>query len=269
MVRGTETSAIGDAAGRRARGRARRSAGGEGPVPDGTPIGRGERRKGGRRPRRRPKPRPAHLGRVATVRRSPLPLRLTRVVFVDVGQGDATVITSGSWTGLVDGGPPGSEAAVEAALRRLGVRRLSAVVVSHMHADHTGGLPRIVRCRRPRPAYMAGRPTAPGAAPFAAPARWWSRSGAEPACGSVRQRAQVLSPGGLSADAERRQSRARLDAGGGELPLHRRLHRAQRGRGGEHLRPRPVPSTCSRSRITAPATPRPRPSSRRRVRESP
>src|SRR5665647_2475271 len=28
-----------------------------------------------------------------------------RIVFVDVGQGDATIITSGSWAGLIDGGP--------------------------------------------------------------------------------------------------------------------------------------------------------------------
>ena len=68
----------------------------------------------------------------------------TTVVFVDVGQGDATVIKSGSWTGLIDGGLPGSEPVIEAALAKLGVRRLSAVVVSHMHADHTGGLTHIV-----------------------------------------------------------------------------------------------------------------------------
>src|SRR5665647_2415471 len=47
----------------------------------------------------------------------------TTVVFVDVGQGDATVIKSGSWTGLIDGGPPGSEPVIEAAYTELGQRR--------------------------------------------------------------------------------------------------------------------------------------------------
>ena len=34
----------------------------------------------------------------------------TKMVFVNVGQGDAEIIKSGSWTGLIDGGPAGSEA---------------------------------------------------------------------------------------------------------------------------------------------------------------
>jgi hypothetical protein len=41
----------------------------------------------------------------------------TRMVFVDVGQGDAAIINSGSWTGLIDGGPSGAEGAIENALR--------------------------------------------------------------------------------------------------------------------------------------------------------
>ena len=32
----------------------------------------------------------------------------TKIVFVNVGQGDAEIIKSGSWTGLIDGGPSGS-----------------------------------------------------------------------------------------------------------------------------------------------------------------
>ena len=138
----------------------------------------------------------------------------TTVVFVDVGQGDATVIKSGSWTGLIDGGPPGSEPAIEAALAKLGVRRLSAVVVSHMHADHTGGLTHIVSEWRPRTAYLAGTPTSAlaGALRGAGTTVVQARRGATLRFGSAR--AEVLSPAGLSGDANSDSIVLRLDAGG-------------------------------------------------------
>jgi len=138
----------------------------------------------------------------------------TTVVFVDVGQGDATVIKSGSWTGLIDGGPAGSEPAVEAALAKLGVRRLSAVVVSHMHADHTGGLTRIVSEWRPRKAYVAGTPTAAlaGALRGAGTTVVQVRRGAGLKFGAAR--AEVLSPAGRSGDPNSDSVVLRLDAGG-------------------------------------------------------
>jgi beta-lactamase superfamily II metal-dependent hydrolase len=138
----------------------------------------------------------------------------TTVVFVDVGQGDATVIKSGSWTGLIDGGPPGSEPAIEAALAKLGVRRLSAVVVSHMHTDHTGGLPHIVSEWRPRTAYAAGTPTSAlaGALRGAGATVVQVRRGAGLRFGAAR--AEVLSPAGLSGDANGDSVVLRLEAGG-------------------------------------------------------
>lgn len=70
--------------------------------------------------------------------------------FLRVGQGDGAAIRTpgGHWV-LVDGGPrfEGSDAGqrvVVPFLRRQGVRRLSAVVVSHVHADHLGGVPAIL-----------------------------------------------------------------------------------------------------------------------------
>ena len=138
----------------------------------------------------------------------------TTVVFVDVGQGDAIVIRSGSWTGLIDGGPAGSEPAINAALNKLGVRRLSAVVVSHMHADHTGGLTHIVRDRRPRTAYVAGRPTKPlaGALRDARTTVVQARRGATFRCGSAR--ARILSPAALSGDANSDSLVVAVEAGG-------------------------------------------------------
>jgi len=68
------------------------------------------------------------------------------VAFLDVGQGDATVIhASDGTTWLVDVGDnrgPGDAArnAVLPFLRRRRIRRLEGVVLSHRHRDHVGGL---------------------------------------------------------------------------------------------------------------------------------
>jgi competence protein ComEC len=70
---------------------------------------------------------------------------------LDVGQGDAIVVRTprGRWL-LVDGGPHGrgSDAGrrvVLPFLRRHGVDRLDAVIVSHGDADHLGGIPTVLR----------------------------------------------------------------------------------------------------------------------------
>jgi competence protein ComEC len=65
------------------------------------------------------------------------------VRFLDVGQGDAAVLTSPAGvTILVDGGPDEAQVATE--LVALGVRRLDVVVASHPHADHVVGLPAVL-----------------------------------------------------------------------------------------------------------------------------
>jgi competence protein ComEC len=69
------------------------------------------------------------------------------LVACDVGQGDALVLASGSGRAvLVDAGP--DPAAVDGCLRRLGVRALDAVVLTHFHADHVDGLAGALRGRR-------------------------------------------------------------------------------------------------------------------------
>ncbi|MDF2979123.1 MAG: hypothetical protein K0S40_3851 [Actinomycetospora sp.] len=62
------------------------------------------------------------------------------VVACDVGQGDALVLATGEpgRAVLVDVGPEAG--VVDACLTRLGVRSLALVVLSHLHADHVGGL---------------------------------------------------------------------------------------------------------------------------------
>lgn len=72
------------------------------------------------------------------------------VLFFDVGQGDAALLRlPGGRSLLVDTGP--SDERGDAALRtilphlkRLGLRRIDAVVVTHPHRDHEGGLPSLL-----------------------------------------------------------------------------------------------------------------------------
>ena len=65
------------------------------------------------------------------------------VSFLDVGQGDATLIQHPDGTAvLFDGGPPEGRAA--RLLRRAGVRRLTVLVMTHPSRDHHGGLREVV-----------------------------------------------------------------------------------------------------------------------------
>ena len=69
------------------------------------------------------------------------------VVMLDIGQGDAILVTAPSGaTLLVDGGPD-----PDVTLRRLGAalpwwqRRIDVVLLTHPHQDHVGGLPEVLR----------------------------------------------------------------------------------------------------------------------------
>ena len=69
--------------------------------------------------------------------------RTLTVSFLDVGQGDSTLIQDSSGAAvLFDGGPP--EARVARLIRNLGVKRLSVVVATHQSRDHQGGLPEVL-----------------------------------------------------------------------------------------------------------------------------
>jgi competence protein ComEC len=60
-----------------------------------------------------------------------------RVTFLDVGQGDSALIEVPGGAVLVDEGPP--EADVAGQLRELGIRSLTALVLTHPQRDHIGG----------------------------------------------------------------------------------------------------------------------------------
>jgi competence protein ComEC len=91
----------------------------------------------------------------------------TRVVFFDVGQGDATLVwPAGARPFLVDaGGVPGGgfdvgrRVTVPAAWA-FGVRRLGPLVLTHGDPDHIGGAPAVLRALRPD-AVWEGVPVSP------------------------------------------------------------------------------------------------------------
>jgi competence protein ComEC len=60
-----------------------------------------------------------------------------RVTFLDVGQGDSALVEAPGGAVLVDEGPP--EADVAGQLRAMGVRALTAIVLTHPQRDHIGG----------------------------------------------------------------------------------------------------------------------------------
>ncbi|HTY73824.1 MAG TPA: ComEC/Rec2 family competence protein [Actinomycetes bacterium] len=79
--------------------------------------------------------------------RQPWPPPGWLMVACDVGQGDALVVaTQPRHAVLVDAGP--DPRAVDACLRRLGVRTLDVVILTHFHADHVEGLPGALDGRR-------------------------------------------------------------------------------------------------------------------------
>lgn len=69
-----------------------------------------------------------------------------RAVMCDVGQGDAVVLPGDDGSAVVvDTGP--DPRAVDRCLTRLGVARVSILVLTHFHADHVEGVPGVLRGR--------------------------------------------------------------------------------------------------------------------------
>ncbi len=74
---------------------------------------------------------------------APPPPNTLRVTFLDIGQGDATLVQHGAAAVLFDAGPP--DGPILERLREQGVRRLDVLVLTHTSTDHDGGLAVVLR----------------------------------------------------------------------------------------------------------------------------
>jgi competence protein ComEC len=70
------------------------------------------------------------------------------ISFLDIGQGDATLIQLDGAAVLVDTGPP--DGPILQRLREAHVKRLDALVLTHAQADHEGAAPAVIREYAPR-----------------------------------------------------------------------------------------------------------------------
>ena len=68
------------------------------------------------------------------------------LVACDVGQGDATVLSAGGQIAVVDAGR--DDLPIDKCLRRLKIRRVNLLVLTHFDLDHVGGLAGVLRHRR-------------------------------------------------------------------------------------------------------------------------
>lgn len=62
------------------------------------------------------------------------------VRFLDVGQGDAALITCGGQSLLIDGGPSTASSKLYAVLTEFGITHLDYIIATHPDADHCGGI---------------------------------------------------------------------------------------------------------------------------------
>lgn len=84
----------------------------------------------------------------------------TLEVFVfDVGQGEAVLaVYPEGYTVLIDCGPADSVRGLVAGLEKNGVTRIDTLILSHAHADHTGGLRYLLRHMPVGEVLLAGHP---------------------------------------------------------------------------------------------------------------
>lgn len=79
-----------------------------------------------------------------TTLRAPGESTVLMLHFIDVGQADCILVEYGDFAMLIDGGNREDSALVVSYLEQQGISQLNAVVCTHAHEDHVGGLPAVL-----------------------------------------------------------------------------------------------------------------------------
>lgn len=87
---------------------------------------------------------------------APPPAGALVLSFIDVGQGDATLVQTGGESYLVDAGRPEEGPEVVDFLRSRGVDELAGLVSTHPDADHIGGMPDVLDAVPVEEVYVSG-----------------------------------------------------------------------------------------------------------------
>ena len=66
------------------------------------------------------------------------------VCFIDAGQADSILLSSGEAVALIDAGEESGGGELTSKLRGLGVSKIDALIGTHPHSDHIGGMPAII-----------------------------------------------------------------------------------------------------------------------------
>lgn len=85
---------------------------------------------------------------------SPYP---SAVHFLDVGQGDCTLIVSGEEAILIDAGITSMRERVTQYLKETGISHLTAAIATHAHEDHIGGMAAVLRSFPTETLYLPGQ----------------------------------------------------------------------------------------------------------------
>lgn len=78
------------------------------------------------------------------LREAPFTRADVSVHFIDVGQGDSTLIMSGDYVVLIDAGEKENGEKVTSYLRAHNISRIDHIIATHPHSDHIGGLEDVI-----------------------------------------------------------------------------------------------------------------------------